>query len=298
MVVDTTGGGKMIRYYIAIILFLIPVSGSTTVQDKGYGKDSVIRQADRILIESKNPGSLFRLFTETLYLPIAWPLRDQGTYTSGSVSAGDVTLEFFRYGTGENMPSEARFTSLSLEPYSMEEALRKLRIMGIPYGTPQFNRSILPDGSEGTAWTTVNLPSLSDDSFPVTLFEYSPLFLNMEVRRKQFGNRLTLNGGGPLGIVSIQTIVLGSTDPKKTEKEWRRFLGNQGPDKPLQPEQGPAFRIERDLRSGIQRIVFKVKSLDSAEAFLRQNGLLGKKQKDHVFLRPSSVQGLSISLTN
>jgi len=286
----------MICHRIILYFLFILIPGYTIAQGEGYGQDSIIRQADRILIESNDPEALFTLFTETLHIPVAWPMRDHGTYTSGSVNAGDVTLEFYSYGTSRIAGSQARYTSLFLEPYSLEEALRKLRIKGIPYDKPEFHGSTLPDGSKETEWTTVKLPTLSSNSLPVTLFEYSPLFLNMEVRRIQFGNRMTLNGGGPLGIVSTHSIVLESEEPEGTEAEWIRFLKKPEPDGRLKAERGPAFRTVPGLRRGIQRIVFKVKSLAGAEAFLREHRLLGEKEKEEVFFKTSSVQGLKISL--
>jgi hypothetical protein len=282
--------------YLALFGLLVLIPAYAGAQSEAYGKDSSVRQADRILIESSNPEELFKLFSETLLFPIAWPLRTNGNYTNGSVSAGDVTLEFYRYGNGRKGHSDARFTWLYLEPFSLEETVRRLRVQGIPYQDPEFSRSTLPDGTEGTAYTTVRLPSLCIGPLPVSLFEYSSQFLNMEVRRKQFGNRLTLNNGGPLGILSTDTIVLESAEPEKTETRWAQLVKNRLADGRLQPEEGPAFRIVPGEDEGIQRIVFKVKSLAAAEAFLLERKLLGSRAKAELFLAPASVQGLKISL--
>jgi hypothetical protein len=284
------------RRCLALFGLLILIPSYAAAQSEAYGKDSIVRQADRILVESSNPEELFRLFSETLLFPVAWPLQTNGKYTNGSVSAGDVTLEFYRYGESATAGSDARYTWLYLEPFSLEEAVRRLRVQGIPYGDPEFSRSTMPDGSEGNAFTIVRLPSLSIGSHSVSLFEYSPRFLNMEVRRKQFGNRLTLNGGGPLGIVSTDTVFLESAEPETTEAEWTRFIKNRRPDGRLQPEEGPSFRIVPGENRGIQKIVFKVKSLAAAEGFLRENKLWGGKAKDELLFAPAPVQGLRISL--
>jgi len=281
--------------YLALFALFLMVPSLAAAQNEAYVKDSIVRQADRILIESGNPEELFKLFSETLLFPVAWPLQTNGDYTNGSISAGDVTLEFYRYGGGTAL-SHARYTWLYLEPFSLEEAVRRLRIAGIPYQDPEFHRSTLPDGSEGTTFTTVRLPSLSSASGPVALFEYSPQFLNMEVRRKQFGNRLTLNKGGPLGIISTDTIVVESANPERTEAEWARFVKNRPADGLLQPEEGPAFRIVSGENNGIQKIVFKVKSLAAAGAFLREKKLSGNKAGEELFFVPASVQGLKIAL--
>jgi len=271
-------------------------AAAVTAQEDAAGNRCIIRQPDRIMIESGDPEALCDFFAEKLKLPVAWPFTANETYSSGSVSAGDVTLEFYRYGDKTNKPAVARFASLSLEPCQLDEALMRLRIKGIPYDPPQIRESTLPDGSEGPAWMQVQLPSISSPLFPVTLFEYSPQFLNTEVRRKVAGNRLVLNGGGPLGIASTLAIVLEFENLKKSETEWDRLLGNPGPDGYFHAEKGPALRLIRGSENGIQRIIFKVKSLAEAEAYLENNSLLGETANGEVFLKPSAVQGLRVSL--
>ena len=184
-----------------------------------------------------------------------------------------------------------------MEPYPLEDALQELRIIGIPYDPPKVHTSILPDGTEGAAWKEVELPSLSYPALAVSLFEYNPLYLNAGVRRQQFGNRLALKGGGPLGIVSMHAIFLESTDVKKDESEWIRLLGKPDPDGYLHAVLGPAFRVVQGSQNCIQKVVLKVKSLARAEAFLKRQNLLGARSKEEIFLNPSGVQGLRISLT-
>ena len=280
-------------FIIAILSMALAPAAS---QERTKRKGPVVRQADRILIESGDPGALFNFFAETLKLPVAWPLTEQQAYTSGSVSTGDIVLEMYRYGHQKEKPATARYTGLSFEPYPLEEALQELRIIGIPYEPPQPQVSILPDRTKGTAYTTVNIPSLSTPLLHVSLVEYSEQFLQVNVRRKQWGNRLLLNGGGPLGIESMHAIVLETVNHKNYETEWIRLLGK--PDKKgyLHAVLGPAFHIIPGTKNSIQRIVLKVKALERAEAFLREQNLLGNKGNGEIFLEPSEVQGLHISL--
>ncbi len=256
----------------------------------------LIRQADRVLIESNDPGALVAFCRDTLQLPVDRPVAEQETYTSGSVSAGDVILEFYRYGDRKRRPAPARFASLSLEPGLLANALADLRAAGFPHDPPEIHLAALPDGSEGPVWMRVRLPALSHEAFVVTLFEYSPEFLNMEVRRKQFGNRLALDGGGPLGILATYALVLESDDVDAARRAWARLLGPPGPDGYMRAERGPAFRIVRGPANGIQKTIFRVRSLARAESFLDSRGLLGAKGEKEIFLRASAVEGLRISL--
>ena len=286
----------MPRRSLILIAVLALTLAPAASQERTRRKGPVVRQADRILIESSDPGALFDFFAETLRLPIAWPLTEQQAYTSGSVSTGDVVLEIYRYGTRGETPAKSRYTGLSFEPYPLEDALQELRIIGIPYGPPQPHSSMLPDGTEGTAYTTVTLPSLSTPLLPVSLVEYSDQFLQVTVRRKQWGNRLLLNRGGPLGIESMHAIILESDNLKKYEAEWIRLLGKPDKNGYLHSVLGPAFLIVPGSKSGIQRIVLQVKSLFRAEKFLTDQKLLGNKEKGEIFLKPSAVQGLRLSL--
>jgi hypothetical protein len=287
---------KFRRGIVFIVLLFISLPFGTS-QERTKRRGPVVRQADRILIESNDPRALFEIFSETLQLPVVWPFAEHETYSSGSVSTGNVTLELYRYGARRSADVNARYTGLSLEPYPLEDALQELRIIGIPYDPPQVHTSILPDGTEGAAWKSVGLPSLSYPVLAVSLFEYNPLYLNVGVRRQQFGNRLALEGGGPLGIVSMHTIFLESTDVKKDESEWIRLLGKPDPDGSLCAVLGPAFRVVQGSQSCIQKVVLKVKSLARAEAFLKRQDLLGIRGKEEIFLNPSGLQGLRISLT-
>jgi len=284
------------RHSIIFIGIFFILFSTGTSQERTKRRGPVIRQVDQILIESNDPKALFNVFSDTLQLPIVWPMSEHETYTSGSVSTGNVTLELYRYGTRKNATVKARYTGLSFEPYPLEDALQELRIIEIPYNPPQVHTSILPNGTEGAAWKTVELPSLSYPLLAVSLFEYNPLYLNVNVRRQQFGNRLALKGGGPLGIVSMHAIVMESTNVKKDKDEWIRLVGKPDPDGYLRAVLGPAFRVVRGSGNGIQRIVLKVKSLDQAEAFLKEQTLLGTRNKGEIFVNPSVVQGLSISL--
>jgi len=286
----------MIRSSLAFLVTLMLTLAPAAAQERQKRKSPVVSQVDRILVESGDPQSLFDLFSETLQMPVAWPITENPDYTSGSISTGEIVLEFFRYGARENTAAKARYTGLTFEPYPMEDALQELRIIGIPYDPPQIQRSILPNRSEGTAWTSVKLPTLSYPLMSVSLFEYSPYYLNVAVRRMQFRNRLTLDGGGPLGIVSTHLIVLESVEAEKDEAEWIRLLGKKKPDGYLHAVLGPAFQIVNGSGNRIDRIVLKVKSLDRAETFLKEKKLMGKKNEGEIYIDPAAIQGLKISV--
>lgn len=285
------------RLVIAFLLLtLTSICGAQTVVRKG----PIVRQVDRILIESGDPKALFAFFSDDLQLPEAWPIAESQEHVSGGLGAGNVNIEIYRYaqpGTREaRKPAAAGFAGLALEPYPLKNALRELKASGILHGPPQPTVSTLPDGKKGVVWTTVPLPSLSKSGLSVFLYEYSQAFLKVDVRRKQLGNRLALNHGGPLGIQSVREVVLSAKDYRQERAAWQRLLASQTASGNWNPGAGPSIRLVPGSRDRIQKIVLQVRSLSQAKAFLKKRNLLGPASAGEAFINPSGIQGLSISL--
>ncbi len=291
----------MLRNHIAIAAILFCIIGIQTSAQTARRTPPVIRQVDRIFVESTDPKALFNFFADVLQLPPAWPISEnQGSITAG-IGAGNVNLELFRYAERkENRAStlpEAHYSGLAFEPYPLADALKELQLRGIPYSPPEPYISALPNGSRGVAWTTVGLPSFSRPGMSVFLYEYSPAFLRVEIRRKQLGNRLTLENGGSLGLLSVGKIVISSTRIGKDEENWGVLLGSSKNSGSWRADSGPEIRLVQGNRDRIQEIVFEVKSLERAKAFLKKNRLLGSVFPNRVSLNSAKVQGLKILVT-
>ena len=52
-----------------------------------------IRRIDHIMVRTDTPANLYSFLTETLRLPVAWPLATRGGVTSGGVGFGNVNVE-------------------------------------------------------------------------------------------------------------------------------------------------------------------------------------------------------------
>jgi hypothetical protein len=260
----------------------------------------VIRQVDHILIESSDPKALFRFFSETLQLPAAWPISENQRFITGGIGAGNVNLELFRYTERKENPSpgvpQAHYSGIAFEPYALADSLRELQLRGIPHNQPEPVVSRLPNGSSGTAWTTVGLSSFSKPGMSVFLYEYSQAFLKVDVRRKQLANRLTLDNGGPLGLLSVDEILITSANLKKDNENWGILLGNITPSGNRRAGAGPAIRLAEGNQDGIREIIVGVNSLDRAKAFLAKNKLMGPVSAKGILLNPAKVQGLRILL--
>jgi len=280
--------------------FLLLMIASTAFGQTVVRKGPIVRQVDRILVESGDAKALIEFFAADLQLPEAWPLAEDQLHLSGGVGAGNVTIEIYEYAIRKRVPSQkiglARFAGLALEPYPLEDALREMKAEGIAYDPPQPAISILPDGKRGVAWTTVPLPAFSNSGLSIFLHEYSQAFLRVDVRRKQLGNRLTLNNGGPLGIQSVREVVLSATNVVQQRAAWQRLLGPQSPSGTWNPGNGPAIRVVPGSQDRVQKLVIQVRSLNQAAAFLKKRNLLGPISTSQVSINPSGIQGLGINL--
>jgi hypothetical protein len=289
---------EMLRNHIAIASMLFCMIGIQASAQTARRRTPVIRQVDHILVESADPKALFNFFADVLQIPPAWPISENQGYITGGIGAGNVNLELFRYAErkGDRVSAlpEAHYSGLAFEPYPLADALKELQVRGIPYSPPEPSISNLPNGSRGVAWTTVGLLSFSRLGMLVFLYEYSPVFLRVEVRRKQLGNRLTLENGGPLGLLSISEIVISSTRIRKDEENWSRLFGNSNNPHSWRAGDGPKISLVQGSLDRIQEIVFKVQSLDHAKAFLKKSRLLESVSARRIFINPAKVQGLRI----
>ena len=60
-------------------------------------KHPFIRQIDHVGIQTKDPATLFRFFTDDLGLPVAFPYVEYANYWSGAVALGNIYLEIMRF---------------------------------------------------------------------------------------------------------------------------------------------------------------------------------------------------------
>jgi hypothetical protein len=285
------------RTFVLVAIFLTAAFSGVFAQSEKR-RTPVVRQVGRILIEAGDPIALFDFFSAELQLPVAWQMAETQGSVVGGVSAGNVNLEFSgparKKDETARKEAHARFSGLSLEPIALSDALKELKARGISYGDPQPYNSMLPDGRQGVMWTTVPLPSIAKSGMNIFLFEYSPKFLNEDVRRKQLGNRLTLNNGGPIGVLSLDEIVISA--PNAEKEAWARLFGEPTAGGIWNPGAGPKIRIMPGTEYQIRKIIFKVKSLARAKAFLANDRMLGESSAKELTLNRTRLQRLGIGL--
>jgi catechol 2,3-dioxygenase-like lactoylglutathione lyase family enzyme len=261
-----------------------------------------VLQVDHIMIRADDPAKLYAFFHEVLQLPIAWPLATRGRVTSGGVGFGNVNVEAIHFP--EQTPSDAQLVGFGFEPAPLAQCLGELDRRGITYGDPRPFVMTEANGSKRTLFTNVTLRQFSDADRPATatvhifLSEYSPTYLDVEQRRERLRRAVRESGGGPLGVMAVQEVILGATDWPGATALWEKLLAPRRPSAPgrWQVGDGPAIRVVRAVDNRPQAFVIGVGSLPRARAFLHEKGLLGSVSEHEITIDPSRIQGLDIRL--
>lgn len=265
--------------------------------------EPLVAKVDHVFVPVVGPKPLFRLFTETLGLPVAWPIHDYGMFASGGACLGNMNIEFVRgdpavieYFTPTE-PLTVRGIAFEpaepAEPDGWEDALaaRDLRHVGpLPYeGTGHR-------GEHGHLWTNVFVGGMIGRAAVAFLCHYTS---DEALRGDAAREALAACGGGLLGVREVAEVQIGISDMEKAEPRWRRLLDPVKPDRYglFRMPDGPSIRLRRSPIDGVSGIVLEVASLDAAREALRERDLLGPMRRSGVGLDYARTGGLDIWLT-
>ena len=262
-----------------------------------------IRQIDHIMIRTGDPRELYAFFADTLQLPIAWPLTSpRPGVTTGGVGFGNVNVEAIQF-PGQIDP-RPRLLGFALEPSALDESLTELNRRGLTSGEPRPLVATGPDGATRTLWTNVTLREFSDSDSPadgtmhIFLSAYSPTYVNVDERRARLGAQLVNSGGGPLGVIDVKEVVIGTVDVEMARRLWQRLLDptSSATSNTWRIGAGPAVRLVHASENRVQALLIRVNSLERARAFLREKQLLGSDAAEQVTIEPSKVGGLDLRI--
>jgi hypothetical protein len=195
---------------------------------------------------------------------------------------------------------------LALKSFSLGQSLRELERRGIAYGVPRPFVSVDPNGVRTTSFSNVTLQQLSDADQPgdatiqVFLSEYNPVYVDAVARRARLRDELTARRGGPLGLVRVQEVIIGTADLRGANRAWETLLA---PERRADADvwrigDGPAVRLVQAKRDMIQGLVLAVAALPTAREFLEKEGLLGVSSETELLIAPSKIRGLTIRLVS
>ena len=287
---------------------VIVLASSPTAQQPQRSADVTpppIRQIDHIMIRTGTPHELYAFFTETLQLPVAWPITSpRAGVTTGGVGFGNVNVEAIQFPGQKD--AQPRLVGFALEPSSLNDSMTVLTGRGITVGERRALSAAGADGSKNTLWTNVTLRQFSDSDGPanatmhIFLSEYSPAYVNVEERRARLRRQLVATGGGPLGVVEVKEVIIGATDVAAARRLWQSLLDPIASSAPntWQIGDGPAVRLVAAPESKIQTLVIRVASLDRATKFLRDKQLLRADPEGRPTIDLSKVGDLDVRLVD
>lgn len=278
--------GRLPYFALTILAGTIPLSSSFFAQTKD-GPDRpterLIRQVDHVILASDNAEGLYRLFSERLQIPVAWPYRSYGTFSSGGVILGTIALELL---FAQHAPYG--LTRMALEPDSLSTVLPALDVRHVPHLEPAPYKQKDPSGVEHVAWTIVDMPTIAPAN-TIFLCKYNA---DVEERRRRTIEELRKTGGGPLGIESPMEVVLGVRDLAAAEGQWANLLAPLRPSDGTWPlGSGPAIRLVANQEDQLAILRIKVRSLERARGFLKREQLLGLNGEREISIDRSRVSG-------
>jgi hypothetical protein len=253
----------------------------------------LVRKVDHVFVPVKDPEPLFSLFTDTLGMPVAWPVTDRGLYRSGAFCAGNANVEFL---TADALPFSEPTEPLSvrgiaLEPESAVDSVARLDERGLPHG--EASTWMDDDGSPFV--TNVFLSGFVADAAMVFLCRYEGA--TVAARREVFE---AFDGeANPIGVRAVAEITVGVRDIDKAMESWRPLLAPVVPDDhgAFRLEEGPVIRLRRSPIDGVAAIWLEVASLARARDALRERDLLGPMRASGIGLNYAKTGGLDVWLS-
>ncbi len=282
-----------LKFFVALLAALAAAGcGSSGLESR-----SLVKKVDHITISCADPAALFETFTQTLGLPLAWPLSSYPGFTTGGVYCGNVNIETLRFGdagreTGGS--SESTFIyGIVLESYPLSEVMDDFRQRGADPGDPQDQMREI-DGQQVKVWTNVTLNGLCTDNYIVYLCEYTEVMKEVLEKRAR-DNPVPLGG---IGLMGVKEIILASTQSGQTRDLWETVFAPavMSIDGELNFGSGPSILISNGSKNVIEGLILEVDSLQAAKGFLAQNGLLGEASDREISIDPAKVQSLDIRL--
>jgi len=250
----------------------------------------VVKKVDHVAVSSDDPAALFKLLTGPVGLPVAWPYSKYPGFATGGVHAGNVNIETLHLGPpAKTSAPGAMYYGIVLEPYPLAESVPELKSRGAMPGKAEVTMTQV-DGKQVPAWTNVTLKALCGPGYVVYLCEYTPQM------KSALEGRQTTGPQGPLGVVSVEKVVVTSTDSATLRETWSMAMAPDAMSAAgmLAMGTGPAIQVDEGGEDAITSLVFKVASLETAKSALIDAGLLGTATETAITIDPAKVQGLQI----
>jgi len=253
-----------------------------------------VHKIDHFFASSPKADTLFNLFKSKFELPIEWDYKTYGNFSSGAVTLGNVAFEF----VNSKGVSKTKFEGIALLPQqTVEEISIMLDDAKVNHDTIEPNTYMMSNGSIA-GWSNMGLKSLLPEDISFFIYDYKNRS-ELAQSIKKTHDSLKSKNGGPLGIVLLKEIVIGSNKWSSYKNELRKLPGVNLRDNDLFIfKEGPSIRLVNSNNNGIEKIIIKVHSVDTAKKYLKSQNLMGDSTKNSVFINTAAIYGLLIEFTD
>jgi len=290
---------KMIKNLIIISLYLLGISihqltgSNKTSASKSteQPRDTIFSRLHTLSIHIKDPAihdSVFHFLKDKLQLPVYYNPENLGKRKYAGIFAGNLVLEPCGPYTQFNYVTDfkAIFFGLNFETDNSISSITKV--------LENLNMKFESDGKE---YIYIQDTDLTGEN---TFLGIANSYGKEKDHAKLDSLRSVMNSNieSDLGIEYVNEIQVGYPGNKNLER-WKELIHPSDLDKGQvwHVSNGLNIRLMPDKIKEVKGITFKVKSLQNAKAYLKENDLLGKEQNDTIAIDPNKSFGLSICFT-
>jgi hypothetical protein len=262
------------------------------------------RSIDHIMLRLPAAEHCFDLFSRVFELPVAWPLQRTAFATYGWVHAGNTDLEFWAAASNSDLPAWAPAPlvhGFALEPaLPLPQAMRQAESLGTRCKEARTFQSTDDHGKVVTNFSNSVLLDLSSASCCVFFCEWDlqaaiyPWDEAATPTQQRAGLQRALHdqGGGPLGLLGLHAVRMGTPDLQAHQQRWQALTGSPA-GQPIALAPGIWLQLHAAEHLRIESLAFSVRSLATARTFLAARQLLQADSGDALWL---ACEGLKICL--
>lgn len=269
------------------------------------GERAICRSIDHLMLRTHDTEPLFSLLTETMCLPVTWPLQHSEFASFAWVHVGNTHLEIWAARSNADLPTDCRLPlihGLALEPDELAFSVAELERQGMACKQPRPFQTVNANGRLVTNFTNAVILDLSspaccnffcDWGMEASIVPWGTDTCTRE-RRELEQRRFAELGGGSLGLVRLARVEMSCPDVGAMKKRWRT-MAQVSADQPLAID-GIRLDVVAGVLHQIQSLTFEVRSLPEARAFLIQRGFLGRETPQDLTLCERATGGLVFHL--
>jgi hypothetical protein len=244
---------------------------------------------------------LLTLLTETLCLPVTWPLQRSEFASFAWVLVGNTNLELWAARSNGDLPDDSCLPlihGLALAPDELAFSIAELERNGVACKEPRPFQTMNVDGQSVTNFTNSVILNLSSPAccnffcewgMQASIVPWDPGAGTVQ-RHAAERHLFSESGGGPLGLVRLARVGMSCPDAEAMRNHWRT-IAQVLADEPLEID-GIALDVTSGELHQIHSLSFEVRSLSEARAYLKEQGLLGKNTPRALSLSEQATGGL------